>query len=334
MHSEALSKQLKTKLSKNPTNTNVINQLAIAEMESHGYIQAYKLFKKAAEIAPTIHSLTNLGYFYLHEGEPNDDGSFSNAASKAIDLLEQAISLKPKSKYPYSLLGEAYLIIKNYGKAEEVLKKAVAIKGDYANRNNLGVALYKQGQPGEAANCFLAAHEKKHDDGSYRPYLNYGVCLAQLGEFSEAEHVAEFLLSSQDDNIDFLDISQIYYETLNYSKVIKLFEAYTYSWSLDWAVFYLYSLNRYKQDAKAVLVLKEAISKINEVIDEISKDKDDDWTEDEREERIKDLTKEIYRYKEEFARIKSGYRPPINFEPYIESKCYLFGCHRHNNPEY
>ena len=334
MYDEALSKQLKSKLSNNPTNTNVMNQLAIAELETHRYEQAYELFKKAVEIAPTVQSLTNLGYFYLHEGEPNNDGSFSHAASKAIDLLEQAISLKPKTKYPYSLLGEAYLKIKNYRKAEEVLKKAVAIKGDFANWNNLGVALYKQGQPGEAARWFHEAHKGKPDDSSYRPYLNYGVCLAQMGEFSEAEHVAKVLLSSQDDSIDFLDISQIYYETLNYTKVITLFEDYTYSWGLDWAVFYLYSLHRYKQDAEAVLVLKEAIAKIHEAINEIIEDTDEDWTEDEREEIIKDLTNEIDRYKEEFSKIKTGYRPPINFNPFIESKCYLFGCRRHNNPEY
>lgn len=29
-----------------------------------------------------------------------------------------------------------------------------------------------------------------------------------------------------------------------------------------------------------------------------------------------------------------NYRPSMNFTAYVESKCYLFGCKRHDNPDF
>jgi len=334
---EALANQMEAQLKSDPTNVRLLNRLAIAKMETQGCEKALEVFKKAAESCPTVQSLNNLGYFYLYEGEPNDDGSFSCASSKAIDVLEQATSLNPTSEYPFSLLGKAYLVAKRDKEAEEVLIKAVSLAPDQANQNNLGIALYRQGRIEEAAYWFSKAQlSSSSGDISFKPHLNYGVCLAQLGRTIDAEKIADFLITNDEakDDIDLLDVSQIYYETLKYSKVVELFDNYQYSWSFDWAIIYLFCLTQCQRKSQAETLLKEAIHNNLLEIEEIKVDDDDEWTEQERMDRIKDLALEIDKYREEYSKIVAGDRPPVNFQPYEVSKCYLFGCYRHNNPEY
>ncbi|MFX3617044.1 MAG: hypothetical protein ACE3JK_05930 [Sporolactobacillus sp.] len=42
----------------------------------------------------------------------------------------------------------------------------------------------------------------------------------------------------------------------------------------------------------------------------------------------------LFRIKRSAEQVGRGVRPSLAFEPNIETGCYLFGCKRHNNPNY
>jgi tetratricopeptide (TPR) repeat protein len=71
---EEIVKILQKRIIKEPDNVNLINDLAIALMETNHYEEALLQFKKAAKNKPSIQSLHNLAYFYYTEGEPLEDG--------------------------------------------------------------------------------------------------------------------------------------------------------------------------------------------------------------------------------------------------------------------
>ncbi|MFJ7684931.1 tetratricopeptide repeat protein [Peribacillus butanolivorans] len=66
--------QLQEQVKQEPNNTYLMNDLAIALMETNNYEEAFVLFKKAADIHPNVQSLNNLAYFYYTEEEPLEKG--------------------------------------------------------------------------------------------------------------------------------------------------------------------------------------------------------------------------------------------------------------------
>lgn len=51
-------------------------------------------------------------------------------------------------------------------------------------------------------------------------------------------------------------------------------------------------------------------------------------------ESIENLLDEKDEFEQMFGRITSGYIPRTKFDTSIQTVCYLFGCIRHNHPEY
>lgn len=58
------------------------------------------------------------------------------------------------------------------------------------------------------------------------------------------------------------------------------------------------------------------------------------WTEEDKVERLNALVLEKEEWKCLFERISSGYMLQVTFEMDVSTGCYLFGCKRHNIPEY
>jgi Tfp pilus assembly protein PilF len=335
MNYEQVKRELSQMFENGPKNIRITGKLASAYMETRDFEGALKVLKKAVEIEPNEYTLTNLGYFYLYEGEPNNGGWFYQV-DKAIEMLERAIQFSPKSYQAYSVLGEAYLLKEKNLEAEKVLKQAVDIEETTPNMNNLGVALYKQEKYQEAADYFEKAHQRREEDYSYSAYFNLALCLAKTHEHNRSLLIAKELLENEKNDIgliDLTDIAYLFYENDDFNgtinsieEALKTFEVYPNLFGCY--VFSLITLNRTED---AWVVLNGTLQQVHEQIEDTKSDEDPDWDEKDRKARIDNLEREYNEYQLIYQQIQEGIRPktPL-YLPRRESDCYLFGCLRHH----
>lgn len=337
MDYEKVRDDLQEQFNENNLNEDLISRLASAYMETRDFEGAYEILKHGAEQIPCIQTLSNLGYFYLYEGEPYED-RWQYQEEKAISYLEKAVSLNPLSHIPYSVLGEAYLIKNEKDKAEFVLKKAVAMGQTSANLNNLAVALYRQNRYEEAKENFYNSHlKRKSSYYTFRPYLNYGMALAKLGLKKEASAVALELIENQENrfyNICLADIISIYYELNDMNKAAELYpKAFEEIAVLpEYFEMYLYALKQLGQDDFMKKLYKDIVKEEEELIKDIKLD--EEIEEDSKEYQINFALDKISKYTISYNKIKNGGKILNNYQPFIEKDCYLFGCLRHKNPTY
>lgn len=337
MDFEKIKNELQDFFNKEPFNEDIIGKLASAYMETRDFDGAYELLKYGAEKVPSVQTLSNMGYFYLYEGEPDED-RWRYQEQKAIFVLEKAISLNPKSHIPYSVLGEAYLIKNENNKAETVLKKAVDIEQTSANLNNLGVALYRQSKFEEAKEHFYNSHlKRKSRYYTFQPYLNYGMALAKIGMKKEAVEVAEYLMNNQEERsfeINLVDIISIYYEIEDLFKVVELYpkSLEEIAISPEYFEMYISALKRLGYHDVIDGLYIDAIKDKEQFIKDI--EEDDEIDEECKKYQINNSLEEINRYRNGYCKIGNGETIKNYFEPFIEKDCYLFGCLRHGNPVY
>ncbi|WML49996.1 tetratricopeptide repeat protein [Neobacillus sp. PS3-34] len=337
---EGLADEMKIRLKQESNNTNLINDFAIALMESRDYEGALLQFKRAVKIKPNIQSLNNLGYFYYTEGEPTDDGHWKYEEKKAIEVLERAIELKPSSYFPYNLLGEIYTSNGNYKRAIELLLMAISIQPTIENLNNLGVCYYKKSMLKEAAGSFKKAYSARRKDNlSLHPLLGYGICIAKLGGRDEALKIAKELLIENEkleDRFDRIEdqIAFIYYLTDEFNEFVSVYSKLNLAhYQVDWLPPYLYSLSKLGEVKKIDQLLESLIQHKEQEIEETFED-DDDWEPGRKEEYIGELRQDIDYLRSTKKEIFEGKRQVLEYEPNIEHACYLFGCRRHNHSHY
>lgn len=338
MDFEKVKEDLEKVLDDDPSNEDILCKLASAAIESRDFEQGLHILKKAVKLRPNVQTLTNLGYFYLYEGEPVDDRWVYQEA-RAIQVLERAVQLNPICHFTFSVLGEAYLRTHQNSKAVDVLNKAVEVEKTSINLNNLGVALFRTGNYSEAAPRFYESHQLSNQDTySYYPYFNYAITLARLGKKEDAEAIASYIADNKDlDSINgvcHIDVISLYYETQNYRKCIEFFEVANESFSMGPAELgiYLFSLFQTGQGTKAREVLKQTIEETQQEIQNI--EQDDEIEEDNKAWQRQARLKTIQEYKELYRQTEKGIRPSSAYEPIIETQCYMFGCLHHGNSMY
>jgi tetratricopeptide (TPR) repeat protein len=329
---------LQKRLKNDPENSQILSELAIVSMEVNEYEDALKYFKQAAHLNPSVQSLNNLAYFYFKEGEPGEDGGWRYREDIAIDLLEKAIELEPQTHFPYALLGEIYTAKKDYDRAIVLLNKSISIKPTIQNLNNMGVCCYYHSSLEEAYMYFhLASLKRGSKDVSPFPLLSSGISLARLGRMSEAKKVAEELIRFCKETDLFFeedDVADLYYEIGDYKRVTEVYEGSKLGYSPLWIPSYLYSLERIGDRVKMNEVFDDVIRSAQKDIEDTLIDEDEDWSQMEKQEYIDGLKADLSFYEKSFQNILNGQLPLLDYQPSIESTCYLFGCTRHNNPLY
>lgn len=103
------------------------NNLGILYQSSKRYSDAEKEFKRSHELnAKTERPLVNLGSLYIEESivEKSDEDASGKLLDQALDALEEAVKLNPRSAVGYFLLGQANYKSEFYDEAETALKKA------------------------------------------------------------------------------------------------------------------------------------------------------------------------------------------------------------------
>ena len=300
-----------------------INQKAIELLEENNYDESLKLFKKAVEISSDVQSLNNLAWIYCNEED--DDRS-------ALALLVEVLNMNPKSHFPYNLLGEIYCRQEKWELAKDILEKAISIQSTKTAYNNLAVANYHLGNINDATKYFLLASEPS----DYALYSHIK-CLIELGNKSEAKRKLDAFSENDDEFVGEVDVADLYVELGCYEEAVKWFEKGwdVYAKQPEWVSRYVYSLIKLNNVTYAQKFFNETINEKMEEIQDMTKEEcDEDWTEDDKQERIKELQDEKEEFEHMFDKIMSGYTPPLEFFTSIQKACYLFGCKRHNHPEY
>ncbi|MDF2607761.1 MAG: domain containing-containing protein, partial [Bacillales bacterium] len=289
-------KDLENKLLNDQNDYSVMNSLAIAYLEMDELEKAQSFFIKAADLNPSVQSYNNLGFFYYTVGEPIGNYECKSADNLAKDVLEKSLTFNPNIHYPYTILGDCYLNLGQVDDAFVVLKEALEIESTTETLNNLGVCYFQKNDFRNAEEHFY----KASISGSLTPLLNFGYCLAKLGENSKAIEVAEEIIKrhKEDFKIAEHEVADIYYELGDYNKVVEIYKASQYMFSYDWVSRYLYSLQvtgQFElQDDCFEKVIKSVEKEINMIID----DDDDYWIPHERLEYIYELRAEIAKYQE------------------------------------
>ncbi|MFJ8064081.1 tetratricopeptide repeat protein [Psychrobacillus sp. NPDC096426] len=300
-----------------------INQQAIELLENNRYEDALKLFQKAVDKSRDVQSLTNLAWMYCYEEEED---------TKAMSLLEETIIMKPSSHMPYNLLGEIYIRKEKWSSAKGVLSNSISIHPTKTAYNNLAIANYHIGNLKEASKYFLMASEKS-DNAMY----SHVKCLIELGDSNEAIIKLGEFSENNDKFVGDVEVADLYVELGRYQEAIKWFEKgwKTYWKQPNWVSRYVYSLLQLNDSTRAREILNEAINqKLDEIKEAIEEECDDDWLESDKQAHINELLNEKVEYEQMINGISSGHIPTMEFDTFIMTGCYLFGCARHNHPEY
>lgn len=114
----------------------------------------------------------------------------------AIEQLELAIKEYPQFAYAYSEIGDQYVSLHDYEKADAAYVESLKIKPDaYGPMLNHGIILYNQKKYGEAEPVFRIAIALKEKSQSAPAHYFRGQSLAYLGKFDEAEKELNLALS-------------------------------------------------------------------------------------------------------------------------------------------
>ncbi len=315
-------------IAQNSDNTIAVNQLVMALLETRNYDSAFQTLKEAVHKKPEIQTLNNLAYFYLHEEQD---------LSEATKFLLKLIDLDPQSPIPYNMLGEAYIALERSCDALPPLSKAIEFEEKIEYLNNYAVALFKTGNI-EKANIYFSKASKnwKSEYNSLVAYYHLGVCQGLCGNYQTALGIAEDLINlilNIDDYIDYNSIADIYYLCNEYESVVKMYKSIKLWYSIDWVSIYLYSLYKLGKKEEMELLLSKAITQCTEMIDELTPN--DFESPEELSERKSEINIDIENYRKMYLNItQNNFIPQLNFVPSILFSCGLFGCIRHNIPNY
>ena len=299
------------------------NQKAIEKFEQNEYEEAMELFQQAVHESRDVQSLNNLAWMYLYE-EENDD--------KALELIKEAVKMNPSSYFPYNILGEIYIRQEQWKEAKEALRKSISIQPSNEAYHNLAVAYYKLGELEEASEFFLRAAGDS-DNAMY----SHIKCLIDLRRITEAKEKLDRFNKKADDFVGEIDVADLYIEMNCYKEAIHWFEMGYKDYSKDpyWVRRFVYTLFKTNNYCRMNQVIQEAIEEKQEAIEDAKKEEvEENWTEMDKKEFIEELIVENNQYKNMINLISSGDTPKLEFETYRTGACYLFGCKRHNHPEY
>ncbi|MEO1376693.1 MAG: hypothetical protein AAFW70_20840, partial [Cyanobacteria bacterium J06635_10] len=275
-------KRIEEALAENPTDTNLMNSLALGYLSNPNLLQdreILKLLEKAYQTKKTIKSTHNLAWFYYEE--------YGATLERAIEIQSECISMNPKSFYPYVLYG--YMLLQNQQPLEAIKPLEIAYskmpRRDIAN--NLGIAYAKDGNFHKAKYYLIKASNE--DDIENISKYNLAIVKIQLEEQEDALEIARELKQiiadkPLSDAIDAFEVAYLYYLLNDCDR------AYSCCKMCDWNIYDLFSWKYipyliYQNDLKLYQELVSAeIEKKKTWIRKIN-DNHQDWEDDSEEEK-------------------------------------------------
>jgi superkiller protein 3 len=170
-------------------------------------------YESVANATPSFSNLLNLANAYINSG----------VAGKAIEPLNRAIELNPKSAIAYSNLGFAYTIIQQYKKGIEFGQKAVQLDTTFQlAKNNLNWALTEQNKLLQA----IAEVEKTPEDKRNTDfYILYGLQYLKLQDYDKSIEIwNKALVTDPQNSAALINIGVAYMSKSEYGNAIKSFQ--------------------------------------------------------------------------------------------------------------
>ena len=206
--SEIKLKNLISQLEQNPTNLDLMNQVAIGYMENPSMIEDredLKYFEKAYEIKKTIKSTNNLAWQLFFEWGEEE---------RAFSIQKECLDFKPKSYIPYFLFSYMLLHRKEYKLAIEFSEIANQKIDNRIIPHNIGVANYRLGYYAESINFFTSS--STNEDVEFKSLFNLAVCYLRINEkeklLSSLKQLEDKISWNFGDNISGYEIATLYYE--------------------------------------------------------------------------------------------------------------------------
>jgi hypothetical protein len=288
-------RSLESELNLNPSDTNLMNKLAIAYLnvpDAGGWNDIDELFRKAHSLTPGIKTANNYAYQMICDW---------NECKKGIDLLEPFIESSPKSYMPYNLIGYAYLLVNRAEEAEYYFQKSSDLANAFISEivHNLAVSKSYLGKIQEAVdlNKIVIGNE----DLNNQALFNLGVNYAKVKEHRKVDKlIKELIVSEEYTNnnvwVSNIELSQLSYSNGNLELAYELIKNESNFWISSFPEF-AYILNKFDKPKFNELIDKE-IKMETEWLDELKNPDEEELlesTSEEREEESKQRLKNISR---------------------------------------
>ncbi len=188
---------------------------AYEEIDMRHYGHALGYFQMAAQQAPSVNDKRNLHYMigqcYLNLQEPDS----------SISYLESATDI-PAKKYVYYYLGKAWMMKKNYGRAENAFQVSISVDSNFVDAyNGMALLCLKQNQLKNTAGWLIKSTRIKNlypETFYLEARLNF-----KMGDYDEAIKILEDLIVWKPDYADAIYyLSMIYLEKGNTDKSFTL----------------------------------------------------------------------------------------------------------------
>ena len=323
-------KEMIDKFKDNLKDLDLINQIAIGYFENPSMQtddEEMIFFELAYSFKKTIKTTHNLAwYLYFEWGEQE----------RAIEIQKEQINKKPKSFYPYYLLGFMLMEKEDYKNAIEYLLKANEKSDRRDISHNLGYCYFKIGDIQIAKDYFSKATTDY--DFENRSAYNLAILDFKNGNIKNTRKIADKLFSSIERNVHQMisgyEIGFLYFllEDFNMASDCLIKQGIDRVDLIDWKEL---SYSLFVTDKNMWISHHDKmIAERESWIDEINT-QPDDWdfdSEQEKNERLSELKSEIANIKE---LIKNGITKPdldLSENVWIEPcGCLLFDCKRHEN---
>jgi tetratricopeptide (TPR) repeat protein len=316
-------KQLEISLADNPTDTDLMNKLAIGYLncrEADGLNKVDDLFKKAFEIKPTIKTSNNYAYQIITDWDDYDKG---------IEILQPFVDNKPKTFMPYNLIGYAYLMKEDYMQAKFYLEKAMTLSQTEMVEiiHNLAVCENHLNNPRKALTLYEKSIAIMDNDNESK--FNKALCQIELGLDSDLNKIIEEIKHSEaykahTARVSCTDLSQLCYLKNDMKQAYELLMESPFSFDLLSYPEFSYLILKYNDSKFKELEEEEIKSKESWITDLNNQDDEEyeDYTEEERNVEKKKFNDEI----EKIKTLRQEFNNPPEIKPSELYKSIFCGC--------
>ena len=299
------------------------NTKAITLFEQNEYDEAFALFKKLAQEAPSVQSINNLAWIVLREEEDKDE---------AERLLQQVLALQPHSPFPYMLLGEIALHKQQFKLAKSYLQQVLSYGSTEEATYNLAIAHFQLGEYEQAAQIFARC---VGDSGMTQ--LHEVVSWMYAGKHEKAKTLLDGWNEDAYDYTGAIEIADVYVELGCYAEAREQFEKEWKSYvNTPYIVSrYAYTLFQLRDIDACQSTIQQAIKQTLEEMTAVQQEEVEAlWTAEDKAERTWELTEQKQTLETMWDLLSNDYVPTFEYEMYPMGGCQLFGCSQHGNPEY
>ncbi|MHA6261376.1 tetratricopeptide repeat protein [Sporosarcina sp. CAU 1771] len=300
-----------------------LNKQALHLFESNQNNEALALFQEVVNKERTVQALSNLAWMYLYEEEDQE---------RAKPLLDEVLLHNPTSYFPYNMLGEIAMQEKNWMEAKKYLEQSLKIDRSSEAVHNLAVVHYNTGEFEKAA----AGFQEIAKDSDLTRWFEV-LARIQNKDVSTAKELLNAWNEHADDYTGAIEVADAFVELGCFEEARIMFEKEWEEYFVSPYIIhrYAYALYQLNELPKCQMVIQEAIKKKEiEVEEEKVEPCDEQWSEEDKLDRIAELQLELDGLRELFSKLEKGYRPQMEVELHTESNCYLFGCTLHGHAEY